>query len=75
MLYDLKVKELTDTAVEVAAADEASLVVVRDETRLHGYAVGDIKRSANGFDFRAESDEPGKVREFLMGLTDVRVRG
>lgn len=75
MSYDLHVKELTDTTVEVAASDKASLVVVRDETRLHGYAVGEIKTAADGCCFRAQSDEPGKVREFLMGLTDVDVRG
>ena len=75
MSYDLHLQDLTENAVEVTATDRPSLAVIRDETRLHGYAVGEIKAASKGFSFRAESEEPGKVREFLMGLTDVHVSG
>lgn len=73
MTYNLQVTETSDNAVAVAAADEQELAVIRDEVKLHGYDVGSLQRTANGFYFDARSDEPGKVREFLMGLDNVEV--
>ena len=75
MSYDLHVKDLADNAVEVAAPDKQSLAVIRDEVKLHGYEVGPIVRAADEFRFDTKSDEPGKGREFLMGLGDVEVNG
>jgi hypothetical protein len=75
MPYTLQLKDVTENVVEVAAEDEPSLAVIRDETRLHGYAVGEIRATGEGFSFRAISDEPGKVREFLLGLSDVQTTG
>ncbi|HEV3344657.1 MAG TPA: hypothetical protein VG125_30050 [Pirellulales bacterium] len=72
MVYDLYLTDLPGNAVEVAAKDEQALDVIRDATRLHGYTVGVIEDKATGFCFRAQSDEPGKVREFLMSLSDVQ---
>lgn len=72
MPYVLHIKELADGAVEVTSTDQPSLAVIRDETRLHGFEVGEVRSAIDGFCFRAESDQPGKVREFLMGLTDVQ---
>lgn len=72
MAYVLHLTDLADNAVRVTSADEPSLAVVRDEARLHGFMVGAIEAAADGFRFHARSDEPGKVREFLMGLSDVQ---
>ncbi|HVX10682.1 MAG TPA: hypothetical protein VHC22_05840 [Pirellulales bacterium] len=71
MPYALQLKELDEHVVEVVSEDEPSLAVIRDETQLHGYAVGEIHHRGEGFYFLARSDEPGKAREFLMGLSDV----
>lgn len=72
MPYVLHIKDLADDAVEVTSTDKPSLAVVMDETRLHGFEVGEIMSAADDFCFRAKSDQPGKVREFLMSLTDVQ---
>lgn len=69
----LHVTETSDNDVIVAASDEQPLAVIRDEVRLHGYTVGPVRHTGDGFRFEARSDEPGKVREFLMGLDDVEV--
>jgi hypothetical protein len=71
--YILRVRDLGDNAVEVASQDEESLAVIRDEVKLHGFEVGELERRAGAHRFRAKSDEPGKVREFLGGLADVEV--
>ena len=73
MPYMIQVTDVTENAVDVAAADEPSLRVIRDEVKLHGYQVGEVQAVLDAFRFRATSDDPGKVREFLMGLTDVDV--
>lgn len=75
MAFDLHVTDLAHDRVEVAARDKQSLAVIRDEVKLHGYEVGPIEQMADEFRFDARSDEPGKVREFLMGLSDVDVYG
>jgi hypothetical protein len=72
MPYVLHIKDLADDAVEVTSADQPSLAVIRDETKLHGFEVGKMTSATDGFCFRAKSDQPGKVREFLMSLTDVQ---
>lgn len=72
MPYVLHIKDMADDAVEVTSTDKPSLAVIRDETRLHGFEVGEITTATDGFCFRARSDQPGKVREFLMSLTDVQ---
>jgi hypothetical protein len=69
----LHVTETSHNDVIVAASDEQSLAVIRDEVSLHGYRVGPVQHTPDGFRFAARSDEPGKVREFLMGLDDVQV--
>lgn len=72
MPYVLHLRDMADDAVEVTSTDQPSLAVIRDEARLHGFEVGEITSATDGFCFRAKSDQPGKVREFLMGLTDVQ---
>ena len=72
MPYVLHLRDMADDAVEVTSTDQPSLAVIRDETRLHGFEVGEMMSATDGFCFRAKSDQPGKVREFLMGLTDVQ---
>lgn len=69
--YSLHLTEVAPDTLEVAAKDKPSLAVIRDEVKLHGYEAGDINSTGDDFCFRVKSDEPGKVREFLMGLTDV----
>lgn len=71
--YSLHLTGVDDDVVNVASDDKASLAVIRDEAKLHGYEVGEITEDGGNFRFRARSDEPGKVREFLMGLDDVNV--
>lgn len=72
MPYVLHIEDMADDAVEVTSTDKPSLAVIRDETRLHGFEVGEITTATDGFCFRARSNQPGKVREFLMSLTDVQ---
>lgn len=71
--YVLDITDLADHSVEIASDDQPSLAVIRDEVKLHGYEVSDIKAASGRFSFCAKSDEPEKVREFLMGLSDVEV--
>ena len=73
MTYEIRVSELSDSRVVVNGPDEQSLAVIRDEVKLHGYEVGPVERTTTGFRFKASSDQPAKVREFLLGLADVHV--
>lgn len=74
MPYELQITDLPDTsAIEVSSKDEASLAVVRDEVKLHGFEVGPLRSAADRHCFQVSSDEPGKAREFLMALSDVQV--
>lgn len=73
--YVLHVRDLAEGVVEIAADDKSSLAVVRDEVKLHGFEVSEIDERARTFYFQAKSEEPAKVREFLMGLSDVEISG
>ncbi|HET6878855.1 MAG TPA: hypothetical protein VFI31_01795 [Pirellulales bacterium] len=73
MTYKLQLTEKPDHAVVVTSVEEQPLAVIRDEVRLHGYQVGPVEHEADNYRFEARSDEPGKVREFLMGLDDVEL--
>jgi hypothetical protein len=72
--YVLHLEDLPDDAVEISSKDEESLIVIRDEVKLHGFEVGKIAPYNGAFRFQAKSDTPGKVREFVMGLADVEVQ-
>jgi hypothetical protein len=71
MTYRLHLTETADNAVVVTSVEQQPLGVIRDEVKLHGFHVGPLEHAADEYRFIATSDEPGKVREFLMGLDDV----
>jgi hypothetical protein len=73
MTYHLQLIEKSDNAIVVAAEDEQPLAVIRDEVKLHGYHVGPIEKTSDGYRFEAQADEAGKAREFLMSLDDVEI--